>query len=319
MLFFVYPGIKLLDLSGPLQVFSDAIDGDTGNPVYETLVVSVAGGDIESDTGLTVGTRPCPRSLGNRPYTLVVVGGDGSRSAAAQSSVVGQVRRLAVKADRIASVCTGAFVLAASGVLDNRKAVTHWQSCDELARAYPEVTIEVDPIYVRDGNIWTSAGVTAGIDMALAMVGEDIGKSAALSLARSLVTYAVRPGGQSQFSAALDQQLSDPDGRFSALHLFIRNNLGKSLRIGELAEHVNMSPRNFARQYAAETGMTPAKAVEAIRTEAAQRLLEDSNHSIARIARLCGFGDVERMRRAFARRLTVSPLEYRRRFRASAG
>lgn len=314
VLFFVYPGIKLLDLAGPLQVFCDAEDVRTGERAYRTETVSLNGGEIATDTGLSIATDPCSSWFDHSGFTLIVVGGDGSRIASRNPQVTAVIRRLSKHAERIASVCTGAFVLAASGLLDTRRAVTHWQSCDELASAYPTLRVETDPIYIRDGNVWTSAGVTAGIDMALAMVNEDIGRYSTLSLAKSLVTYAVRPGGQSQFSVVLDRQTSDRFDRFEMLHFFISSNLDKDLRVEALAERVNMSPRNFARIYAAETGMTPGKAVEAIRTEAAQQLLENTRHSIARVAELCGFGDVERMRRAFLKILKVSPLDYRERF-----
>ncbi len=314
VLFFVYSGIKLLDLTGPLQVFFDAFDEGTGAQAYETVVVSLKGGDVTSDTGLPIATVPYSDWLGHREYTLIVVGGDGSRIASRNPELVASIKRLERHAARVASVCTGAFILAACRILDGRRVATHWQNCDELASGYPAIKVESDPIYIRDGNVWTSAGVTAGIDMALAMVDEDLGRRAALSLARSLVTYVVRPGGQSQFSVALGRQVSGRSDRFEKLHAFIISNLDKDLRIEELAARANMSPRNFARIYAAETGKTPGKAVEAIRTEVAQQLLEETRYSIARVAELCGFGDVERMRRAFVKILKISPQDYRQRF-----
>jgi len=199
-------------------------------------------------------------------------------------------------------------------MLDRRRAVTHWESCAALQQAYPEVQVEKDPIYIRDGHIWTSAGVTAGIDMALAMVAADHGRQAALSLARSLVAYMIRPGGQSQFSPVLDQQENDSTGKFEALHVWIIDNLDKDLRVEALARQANMSARNFARVYAAETGSSPARAVEQFRVEAARRLLEDTSLPVTAIADRCGFNDDERLRRAMTRTLNLSPKDYRRHF-----
>lgn len=315
IIFFVYPGFKLLDLTGPLQVFSDARDENTDASAYKTTIVSLYGGEVKSDAGLSIASQVCSDWVKCHEFTLVVVGGNGARGASRDPRVADLITRLSSHAERIASVCTGAFILAASKVLDGRRAVTHWQYCDELALEYPNIQVESDPIYIKDDNIWTSAGVTAGIDLALAMVNEDLGRHATLLLARSLVTYVVRPGGQSQFSVALDRQLSDRSDRFEKLHAFIVSNLDKDLRVEALAKRVNMSPRNFARRYTTETGKTPAKAVEAIRTEVAQQLLEETNYSIAKVVDLCGFGSDERMRRAFIKNLKVSPLDYRQRFR----
>jgi transcriptional regulator GlxA family with amidase domain len=313
VLFAVFPHIKLLDLAGPLQVFADAVDGD-GVAVYRTEVVSIDGQCVETDTPVTIATDAMTSWADRRIDTLVVVGGNGARVAALNPDIVDAVTRLAKRADRIASVCTGAFVLAACGLLDGRRAVTHWQSCEALLRKHPSVLVETDPIYVKDENIWTSAGVTAGIDMALAMVAENIGRTGSLSLARELVSYVVRPGGQSQFSTTLDRQILDEAGRFDGLHEWIADNINKDLRVDVLAGIANMSPRNFARLYTQQTGQTPAKAVEGIRIEAARRLLEQSELSVSEVAHQCGFGDDERMRRSFIRLLHVSPRDYRRRF-----
>ncbi|POF31014.1 GlxA family transcriptional regulator [Roseibium marinum] len=313
VLFVVFPQIKLLDLAGPLQVFADAVD-DNGIAVYRTEVVSIDGQYVKTDTPVSIATEAMKSWANEQIDTLIVVGGNGARAAALNPHVVDGVLRLAEKADRIASVCTGAFVLAACGLLDGRRAVTHWQSCDALSREHPCVLVETDPIYVKAENVWTSAGVTAGIDMALAMVAEDIGRTASLSLARELVSYVVRPGGQSQFSSTLDRQILDETGRFESLHEWIANNIDKDLRVDVLAERANMSPRNFARLYTQQTGRTPAKAVEGIRMEAARRSLEESDLSVSEVARQCGFGDDERMRRSFIRLLHVSPSDYRQRF-----
>ena len=230
--------------------------------------------------------------------------------------VLETVNALAAGAQRVCSVCSGALVLAAAGLLDGRRAVTHWDDCETLEKGFPEVKVEIDPIYIKDGNVWTSAGITAGIDMALAVVAEDLGRRAALHVARSMVTHMARAGGQSQFSPVLRRQLLDSTGRFEQLHHWIAENLGGDLRVEQLAENMNMSARNFARLYAGQMGLTPAKAVEAIRIEVAQDLLETSDKTIRQIAAQCGFKDEERMRRAFMRTLNVSPTDYRRGFRA---
>jgi transcriptional regulator GlxA family with amidase domain len=215
----------------------------------------------------------------------------------------------------VASVCTGAFLLAASGLLDGRRAVTHWRSCDRLRERHPTVCVEEDRIYVRDGKVWTSAGVTAGIDLALALVEEDLGRDLALAVARHLVVFLKRPGGQSQFSTMLAaQSAGDP---FARLHQWMAAHLDADLRVERLAEAAGMSPRNFARVYVQRMGRTPAKAAEAMRIEAARRALEEGGASIEVVARRCGFGDEERLRRSFLRRLGVGPRAYRTRFAAA--
>ena len=208
----------------------------------------------------------------------------------------------------------GAFVIAASGLLSGRRAVTHWRWCETLKKNYPDITVESDPIFIKDRNIWSSAGVSAGIDLALAMVEEDFGHSVALDVARNLVVFLKRPGGQSQFSTPLKVQTADRGGAFDRLHGWIAENLDADLRVDRLAEVCGMSLRTFNRNYTAKTGATPARAVEAMRVEAAKRMLEQSRSNIVRIAEFCGFGDDERLRRAFIRNLGVPPAEYRRRF-----
>ncbi|MEM5583078.1 DJ-1/PfpI family protein [Roseibium sp. AS2] len=313
VLFVVFPHIKLLDLAGPLQVFADAV-AEPERDVYRIEVVSMDGRCIRTDTPVSIATAAMASWADAQIDTLIIVGGSGARAAALDPLVVDEVLRLTKKAARIASVCTGAFMLAACGLLDGRRAVTHWRSCDALLRAHPSVQVETDPIYVKDENIWTSAGVTAGIDMALAMVAEDLGRRACLSLARELVSFAVRPGGQSQFSTTLDRQMLDETGRFDSLHDWIASNLDRDLRVEALAARAGMSPRNFARSYTRQTGQTPAKAVEGLRVEAACRSLEESSQPVSEIAHQCGFGDDERMRRSFMRLLHVTPSDYRQRF-----
>lgn len=313
IVFVVYPGIKLLDLAGPLQAFVDAVD-DRGNAVYRTAVTSIDGAFTASDTPVSLSTESLSLWQRQKIDTLIVVGGNGVFLAKDDTRLLACVKRLATRSRRVGSICNGAFVLAACGLLNGRRAVTHWESCEKLATAYPAIEVEADPIFLNDGNVWTSAGVTAGIDMAIAMITEDLGRSAALRLARSLVTYFVRPGGQSQFSEALDLQTADGAGRFDKMHEWMQNNLKQDLRIERLAAKARMSPRNFARTYLSHTGRTPAKAVEAMRVEAARRMLEDEHISVKVIAARCGFGDDERMRRSFLRILSVSPQVYRSRF-----
>ncbi len=315
VLFVVYPGVKLLDLAGPLQVFNDAVDSD-GDAAYRCSIASIDGKSVISDTPVSVSTEPLSAWSRRRIDTLIVVGGQGAYAAIENQKLLTCVRKLAQRSRRVGSVCNAAFLLARCGLLQGRRAVTHWDSCERLAAKYPDISVEKNPIFVSDGDIWTSAGVTAGIDMAIAMVSNDLGRSCALSLARSLVTYLVRPGGQSQFSEPLEIQTADDAGRFDDLHKWMRSHLGHDLCNGRLADQMSMSTRNFSRLYTSSVGRTPAKSVEAMRVEAACQLLEQSASTLKTIASRCGFGDDERMRRAFIRALKISPLDYRKRFHA---
>ena len=236
--------------------------------------------------------------------------------AAEDASLVEWLKLRAGAARRTASVCTGAFLLAAAGLLDRRRAVTHWEYCDELSRRYPAVTVEPDPIFVHDGPVWTSAGVTAGIDLSLALVEEDLGRALALSVARHLVVFLKRPGGQAQFSAALSLQSADE--RFADLHGWLAEHLAEDLSLSRLAAQAGMSERTFLRRYREATGLTPARAIERLRVEAARQLLADTRLPAKRIAARCGFGSEETMRRNFARLQGVSPQDYRQRFGAEA-
>nr|WP_319385489.1 DJ-1/PfpI family protein [uncultured Roseibium sp.] len=316
VVFVVYPDIVLLDLVGPLQVFSHAPDPQTKTNGYECAVVSLSGGTVTTNTVVSIPSEPVSRYLNTEIHTLVVVGGHGANTAMHDARVLAMVNALAERAGRVCSVCSGALVLAAAGLLNGRRAVTHWDDCATLETGFPEVKVEIDPIYIKDGNVWTSAGITAGIDMALAVVAEDLGRRSALRVARSMVTHMARAGGQSQFSPVLRRQLLDSTGRFEDLHHWVAENLCRDLRVEELAAKMNMSARNFARLYTGQMGLTPAKAVEAIRIEVAQNLLETSGKTVKQIAVQCGFNDEERMRRAFMRTLSVSPTDYRRGFRA---
>ena len=222
------------------------------------------------------------------------------------------LRVRAARARRVASVCTGAFLLAAAGVLDGRRAATHWSVCAELARRFPAVRVEADPIFVRDGPVWTSAGVTAGIDLALALVEQDLGRDVALDVARYLVVFLKRPGGQAQFSTALSLQAAED--RFGALHEWISAHLAEDMPLPVLAREAGMSERSFSRRYAEATGITPGRAVERLRVEAARRLLSESRLPVKRVASRCGFGSEETMRRSFLRLLAATPQDYRARF-----
>jgi transcriptional regulator GlxA family with amidase domain len=243
---------------------------------------------------------------------LLVAGGEGVEAAAEDPVLIDWVRQRASRARRVASVCTGAFLLAAAGVLDGRRATTHWMYCARLAQSFPAVRIEPDPIFVCDGPVWTSAGVTAGIDLALALVEEDLGRSVALAVARYLVVFLKRPGGQAQFSTTLALQVAED--KFGALHDWINGHLDNELSLSILADQAGMSERSFSRHYAEATGQTPARAIERLRVEAARRMLSERRTPVKRIARSCGFGSEETMRRSFLRVLAVTPQDYRSRF-----
>ena len=312
--FIVYPNVKLLDLAGPLQAFTDVLD-DNGVAVYETAILSLDGNLVNSDTPVSLSTKPILEWIDRHIDTLIVVGGSGAKTASKDTDLLAGINKLASRSKRVGSICSGAFVLAACGLLSCRRAVTHWESCEELSACYPDIKVEPEPIFINDNNTWTSAGVTAGLDMALAMIADDLGRSAALNLARSLVTYVARPGGQSQFSEALKTQIADKNGRFDNLHQWMRSNLDQDLRVSTLANQALMSARNFARLYVAETNKTPAKVVEAMRVEAARRLLESGKLPIKVIAKQCGFGNEEGMRRSFIRLIKVTPSDYEKRFK----
>jgi transcriptional regulator GlxA family with amidase domain len=313
-----YPAVQLLDVTGPLQVFASANDHVViagGTPPYALRVVAQGGQGVTASAGLALAAGPLP-SAGEAVDTLLVAGGEGAEAAANDPALVDWVRQHATQARRVASVCTGAFVLAAAGLLDGRRAATHWLYCAKLAQRFPAVRVEPDPIFVCDGPVWTSAGVTAGIDLALALVEEDLGRSVALAVARYLVVFLKRPGGQAQFSAALSLQTADD--KFGALHDWINAHLAEDLSLSALADQAGMSERSFSRHYAEATGQTPARAIERLRVEAGRRLLSDSRLPIKRIAQRCGFGSEETMRRSFLRLLAASPQDYRSRFSSPA-
>jgi transcriptional regulator GlxA family with amidase domain len=310
--FVVFPDALLLDLAGPLEVF--ALANETGaarGALYETAVASTTGGLVRTSSGVEINTI----ALAALPPsdTIIVVGGWGVHVAARDHALSAWVADQAASARRICSVCTGAFVLAASGLLDRRRAVTHWESCGLLQKQHPSTTVVPDAMYLQDGQIWTSAGATAGIDLALALLEADCGRREAIRVARKLVVFLKRSGGQAQFSVPLRLQ-ADGDGSFDALHDWVQAHLSEDLSVDALAMQAGMSPRNFARLYTGRTGRTPAKTVEGFRLEAARRALEDTRLTVKEIAVRCGFLEEDRMRRCFNRRLGVNPQDYRNRF-----
>lgn len=307
---------QLLDVAGPMQVFAscnDLMTAESGTAPYALCVVAKGGGQVIMSAGLALTAVDLP-AAGTSVDTLIVAGGRGVEQAAGDACLLGWLRDRAGSARRTASVCTGAFLLAAAGLLDGRRAVTHWAYCAQLAELYPRIQVEEDPIFITDGPYWTSAGVTAGIDLALAMVEEDLGRDVALAVARRLVVFLKRPGGQAQFSATLALQRGE---RFAPLHHWIRTHLTADLSLPALAAQAGMSERSLLRHYAAAVGTTPARTVERLRVEAARLLLGDTEGPIKEIAGRCGFGSEETMRRSFLRLLEVAPQAYRARFAAT--
>ncbi|WP_345811216.1 helix-turn-helix domain-containing protein [Paraburkholderia sp. PREW-6R] len=367
IVFAVAPDLVLLDACGPLEAFwraeltvaaasgaapdaAGATNGSAAGAVaYRTTVASIDGGVLQTFPGLPVVTERLD-SLDNQPIdTLIVPGVPVDAGCTLQPELVAWISANARRARRVCSVCTGAFYLAAAGLLDGRRVTTHWRDAPHLARRFPNVRVDADPIFIRDagggddrragqrtgrngergngpsdldannanGVIWTSAGVTAGIDLALALIEEDFGHPVAMQVARRLVVFMKRPGGQSQFSAALAAQAS-AQGPFEALHSWMATHLRDDLSVERLAERAQMSPRTFARRYVDEVGRTPARTVSALRLEAASRALAESRKPLKRIATDCGFGSEQNLRRAFVRRFGVLPLEYRERFMSAS-
>lgn len=312
------PDAQILDVTGPLEVFSTATRelrrrGRGGSPAYAAEVVSRRRGPLETSSGVAVVAARALGDVRGRLDTLIAAGGRGVTPALADRLLTRGLHRLALKARRVASVCTGTFLLAEAGLLDGRRVTTHWEACATLAQRYPLLRVDPDPIFVRDGRFWTSAGVTAGMDLALAMVEEDHGRDVALTVARRLVLFLKRPGGQSQFSVRLEAQRSE-QSVIGEVQQWILEHPEGDLGVEVLAHRAALSPRHFARVFVRETGTTPARFVERARIESARRLLEETTDGLDAIAGTCGFGSVETLRRSFLRQLRVRPTEYRNRF-----
>lgn len=301
----VFPDFQLLDAAGPISTFS--IAARYSPDAYRIEVLAQQPGPVPSNSGVSLHAA----NLDEDPIdTLVVAGGDGVRTAIGTQALVDWLRRASARARRTASVCSGAFLLAEAGLLDGRRATTHWDSTSDFARRYPQVTLEPDRIFVPDGTVWTSAGITAGIDLALALVAEDLGEDVARRAAQQLVVHRRRPGGQSQHSALAE--VGARSDRFAGLLAWMSKRLDEPLGVERLAQQASMSPRNFSRAFVAATGFTPAKAVERLRLEAAREAVEATAQPIDQVAAASGFGDPERMRRAFIRAFGQPPQVLRR-------
>jgi transcriptional regulator GlxA family with amidase domain len=307
----LFPGFQLLDAAGPIAAFEIATR--FAEDSYEIVTVASKGGLVRSSSGVAMPAETLKGMNLARIDTLIIVGGMGMIEAVRDAALFSAFQRGAQRSRRVASVCSGSFLLAAAGLLDGKTATTHWRQAPRMQRLFPKIRVEADRIFVREGKIWTSAGITAGIDLALAMIAEDLGSEIASNVAREMVVYAQRPGGQAQHSALLDLGGGD---KFANLHAWMQQNLAKDLSVDTLAERAAMSPRNFARVYAAETGVTPAKALERLRVEAARTALAEGA-TIQEAARRTGFGDPERMRRAFIRLYGAPPASMRRTLRRS--
>jgi len=309
-----FPGVQTLDVTGPAEVLRAATLFHP--PGYHVTIAAPEAVPLRTST---VSFLPDVRldQVKGEIDTLLVAGGAGTLRAEEHPWLVDWIADAASRSRRVASVCTGALLLAKAGLLDGRRATTHWASCAELARRYPQVSVEPDRIFVRDGNVATSAGVTAGMDLALALVEEDLGRDVAMEAARWLVVFLQRPGGQAQFSAQLAAQAADRTP-LRELQAWIPDHLDEDLSVPALARRACMSDRNFARAFRRETGMTPGAYVEAARVERARIALESGDLPVEIVARQAGFGTVETMRRAFRRRVGVSPADYRTRFRRQA-
>ncbi|MDX6617369.1 MAG: hypothetical protein QOD60_2460 [Solirubrobacterales bacterium] len=314
-----YEGLQGLDLAGPLEVFTGASTLATArgakSPAYSVEIVAPSAEPIRTASGMRLTPDAEISRCRGVIDTLVIAGGFGWRRAVDDKRLVDWITAAAGRSRRVSSVCSGALLLAATGLLDGKRATTHWASCDELAARHPSIEVDPDSIYVHDGQVWTSAGVTAGMDLALAMVEEDLGRDIALEIARWLVMFVQRPGGQSQFSSHITAQRAERRP-LRDLQAWIADNLDADLRVETLAERVHMSTRNFARAFSREVGLTPAAYVEAVRIERAKQWLEEGGEPVALVAARCGFGTAETMRRAFGRRVGVAPSDYRDRFRS---
>ena len=312
------PGIPMLDVMGPLEVFSRTSrwlkdHGKGTDDAYSVEILGVTRGPFRASSGLRIYADHRFDQVGRGIDTLLIAGGIGAARYQRHAPLLRWIRRQAGMVRRLASVCTGAFFLAEAGLLSGHRATTHWSACDEMARRFPDVAVEPDTIFVREGSLSTSAGVTAGMDLALAMVEEDHGREVALAVARELVMFLRRPGGQAQFSAQLAAQFAEHEP-LKDLQTYIVDHPRDNLSVGALARRVAMSPRNFARVFSREVGATPARFVTSVRVETARRLLEESSKDLEAICSISGLGTTESMRRAFLRVVGVAPSQYRERF-----
>jgi transcriptional regulator GlxA family with amidase domain len=317
--FVIYPGIQALDLVGPFEVFHGAnrLRRALGHASeYQLQIFARSAEPMRTESGLSLVPQAAFSRLRGPVDTVIVVGGDGVREARQDRALLRAVGRAAARARRTVSVCSGAFVLAELGLLDGRNATTHWKRCAQLAREYPKVRVQSEPIFVRDGAIYTSAGVTAGMDLALALVEEDLGREIALEIARGLVLFLHRPGNQAQFSAQLATQQADRVP-LREVQRFIVEHPHEDLSTEVLARRAIMSLRHFTRCFREQVGVSPARYVEEIRLEAARRRLAESQDGLERVASQCGFGSAESLRRVFVRKLAVTPSEYRSRFKSA--
>ena len=316
-----FPDVQSLDVTGPLEVFASAqrllATSHAASRGYDVQILSHDGAPLQTSSGLTLTPHAAVSAAPSKIDTLIIAGGHGHAAASANRELLAWIVQAAHGARRTASVCTGAFLLAAAGLLDGRRATTHWAFAEKLQRAYPAIEVDPEPIFVRDGSIWTSAGVTAGMDLALALVEEDLDRDAALTIARQLVLFLRRPGNQSQFSATLVAQQPEREPLREIQRTVVEDSAGDH-SVEAMAARAHMSPRHFARAFRAETGVTPARYVERVRLEAARRRLEETVEPVAAVAAACGFGTAETMRRAFIRALDVGPTEYRRRFQVTS-
>ncbi len=313
-----FPGAQVLDITGPMEIFKGANDvlarhELSDKPAYRLTLATHAGGLFETTSGIRL-MADCTLAALSAPIdTLLISGGDGVRAAMRDAVLIRFIQQASKKARRVASVCSGTFLLAQAGLLDGRRAASHWRGCDLLAKHFPKVTVDRDALYVRDGKFSSSAGVTAGMDLSLALVAEDCGQRVALEVAKDKVLFMIRSGGQSQFSTHLMAESAESD-RLRTVMGWALENLHVEITVEILAGHAAMSPRNFARTFVKETGATPAQFIERARIDAARRKLEDSNKAIDAVATDCGFGNTERMRRAFHRHIGLAPHTYRERF-----
>jgi transcriptional regulator GlxA family with amidase domain len=308
--FVIFPDFNLLDFAGPLAAFEQA-DRFADAPAYRCLPVSQAGGMVIGSSGVAVMTQPLE---GGRFDTLLIAGGRGNVAAAESPALIAMLQQQSRQVRRMASVCTGAFILAAAGLLEGKRATTHWFHAARLQQRYPRIRVDSNRIFIRDGALWTSAGISAGIDLALAMIEEDLGAEVAANVARQLVVYHRRPGGQSQYSLLL--ALNPSSDRIRSALSYAREHLHQPLRVTDLADAACLSERQFGRLFRAETGQTPAKVIEQLRVEAARVRIEESGEALEAIAHAVGFSDPERMRRAFIRVFGLSPQAMRRLSRA---